>query len=79
MDERRDTQPQPESGPPAPIAPDAGLSPVQQAQYRRRAHRAVCPQCADIDRRLCAEGERLLQAWNAAIEDAYEQLHRQAP
>ena len=45
------------------------------AQERRREHAAGCRQCADIDRPLCAEGEKLLQAWNQAMNTAYEQLH----
>jgi len=77
MNEGRDRQPQPESGPPQLIAPD-GLSPVQKAQYYRNAHAAGCQQCADIDRRLCPEGERLLQAWQEAMDAAYRQLHRGA-
>lgn len=78
MEERRDQPQERESGPPGLIASSGQLSPVQQAQQRRHTHANSCRQCADIDRPLCAEGERLLRAWNEAMDDAYRQLHRGA-
>ncbi len=73
MDERRESPAEPGTQP--PIAAPTELSPVQQAQQRRRVHASSCPQCADIDRQLCTEGDRLWKAWNTALDDAYRQLN----
>jgi hypothetical protein len=83
MDERKD--PPPEQGSRPPIAATGGLPTAQQAHIdytahvtgEGRAHR--CQRCSDVDRMRCSEGERLWQAWNRALNDAYEQLHHGAP
>lgn len=76
VDDRRGDQPEPEAGPQLPAIPrGTRLSPVQEVQQARAAHAAECRQCADVDRQRCAEGDRLWQAWTAALDDAYRRLH----
>jgi len=76
MDERRGDQPPPETGPHWPALPPATrLSPVQEAQHAHAVHANECRQCADVDRQRCSIGEQLWQAWTAALDNAYRQLH----
>lgn len=78
MDQGRDKQPQPEPGAQPPTRPTGKLSPVQKIQQERVRHTSDCGQCADVDRRRCAVGEQLWQAWTAALDDAYRRLHDRA-
>lgn len=76
MDDRRGDQPESEAGPHPPAIPrGTRLSPVQEAQHAHADHADQCRQCADVDRQRCTEGDRLWQAWTAALDDAYRRLH----
>ena len=80
MDERRDSQPPPESGP--LITPTGDLPTAQQAHldYNRHIvgdeHKARCQRCSDVDRDRCPEGDRLWRIWTQACDAAYQQLRR---
>lgn len=78
VDDRRDNEPAPEPGPQSPAPPAGQLSTPQALQRARTAHVERCPQCRDIDRERCTEGERLWRAWTDALDDAYERLQHGA-
>jgi hypothetical protein len=83
MDDRRDPPAEPGSHP--LITPTGDLPTAQQAHLDYNSHvigsayKPRCERCSDVDRGRCGEGEELWQAWNKALDAAYEQLHHGAP
>lgn len=76
MEQRRDDQPQPESGPPGLIASGAQLAPPQEAYGKWTAHRLSCHVCRDIDAGPCEQAETLWSTYRALDAEALRQLHR---
>lgn len=78
MDERRDPQPDSGTGPTEPAAstlPTAQQAHLDYSKHIEGAGRVRgCQRCSDVDRDRCAEGDRLWQAWNTALNDAYDRL-----
>jgi hypothetical protein len=74
VDERRDTPPQPGSGPTLPIIAAVKLSPVQEAYGDYARHFAGCTACRDIDQTRCDDAEHLYRAWRELTDDAYRRL-----
>jgi hypothetical protein len=83
MDDRREPPAGPGSHP--LITPSGDVPTAQQAHLDYNSHvvgndcKPRCERCSDVDRGRCGEGEELWQAWNRALNAAYEQLHRGAP
>lgn len=82
MDDRRDPPAEPGSH---PSIAGATLPTAQQAHldYNRHIEGGDgvrgCQRCSDVDRDRCAEGDRLWEAWDKAIGEAYRQLHPGRP
>jgi hypothetical protein len=47
---------------------------MQQAHTAYSRHATTCPRCRDVDRDRCQDGQQLWRAWNAACDEAYQQL-----
>lgn len=81
MEQRRDEQPQPESGPPPSglIASGAQLAPPQEAWGAFLDHATHCDTCRSRDVGSCEEAEVLYRAYQKADAEAFRRLHRGAP
>ena len=55
-------------------APAARPTPMQRAHTAYSRHATTCPRCRDVDRDRCQDGQQLWRAWNAACDEAYQQL-----